>query len=63
MADPATGKIAVRALAVLRHDQRLADRAGGDSVSEPTVRRRRDELITLLAGQAPRLQPRTEEDR
>ncbi len=50
-------------LAVLRHDQRLADRAGGDNMSEPTVCRRRHELITLLAGQAPRLQPRTEEDR
>ncbi|WP_254392443.1 hypothetical protein [Streptomyces buecherae] len=63
MADPAAGKIAVLVLAVLRHDQRLADRAGGDNMSEPTVCRRRHELITLLAGQAPRLQPRTEEDR
>ncbi|MGW5046940.1 hypothetical protein [Streptomyces griseoluteus] len=42
-------------LAVLRHDQRLADTAGGNSVSESTVRRWRDELITLLAVQAPRL--------
>lgn len=36
-------------LAVLRHDQRLADMADGNNVSEPTVRRCRDELITLLA--------------
>ncbi|MFJ1550694.1 transposase family protein [Streptomyces sp. NPDC088246] len=40
-------------LAVLRHDQRLADMAGGNNVSESTVRRGRDELITLLAAQAP----------
>ncbi|MGW0549989.1 hypothetical protein [Streptomyces altiplanensis] len=49
------GKIAVITLAVLRHDQRLADMAGGNNVSESTVRRRRDELIGLLAAQAPRL--------
>ncbi|MEE1831842.1 transposase family protein [Streptomyces sp. SP17KL33] len=42
-------------LAVLRHDQRLADMAGGSNVSESTVRRWRDELITLLDAQAPRL--------
>ncbi|MET9993551.1 hypothetical protein ABZ061_28800 [Streptomyces mutabilis] len=36
-------------LAVLRHDQRLADMAGGSNVSESTVRRWRDELIGLLA--------------
>ncbi|MFB7445264.1 MULTISPECIES: hypothetical protein [Streptomyces] len=42
-------------LAVLRHDQRLVDMAGGNDVSESTVRRWRDELITLLAAQAPRL--------
>ncbi|MER5995458.1 hypothetical protein [Streptomyces viridosporus] len=46
------GKIAVIALAVLRHDQRLADMAGGNDVSESTVRRWRDELIGLLAAQA-----------
>ncbi|MFJ5048294.1 transposase family protein [Streptomyces sp. NPDC088719] len=40
---------------MLRHDQRLADMADGNDVSESTVRRRRDELITLLAAQAPRL--------
>ncbi len=49
------GKIAVIVLAVLRHDQRLADMAGGNGVSESTVRRRRDELLGLLATQAPRL--------
>lgn len=41
--------------AVLRHDQRLADMASGNDVSESTVRRWRDELIGLLAAQAPRL--------
>ncbi|MET9450836.1 transposase family protein [Streptomyces cinerochromogenes] len=55
MADPAAGKIAVIVLAVLRHDQRLADLAGGNDVSESTVRRWRDEVIALLAAQAPRL--------
>ena len=49
------GRIAVIVLAVLRHDQRPADMAGGNNVSESTVRRWRDELITLLAAQAPRL--------
>ncbi|MFE2537069.1 transposase family protein [Streptomyces sp. NPDC059371] len=49
------GRIVVIVLAVLRHDQRLADMAGGNNVSESTVRRWRDELITLLAAQAPRL--------
>jgi hypothetical protein len=49
------GRIAVIVLAVLRHDQRLADTAGGNNVSESTVRRWRDELIALLAPQAPRL--------
>ncbi|WP_405452368.1 transposase [Streptomyces achromogenes] len=49
------GKIAVIVLAVLRHDERLADMAGGNDVSESTVRRWRDELIALLAAQAPRL--------
>ncbi|MFH9016427.1 hypothetical protein ACH4C6_34395 [Streptomyces sp. NPDC017943] len=49
------GKIAVIVLARLRHDQRLADMAGGKNVSESTIRRWRDELIGLLAAQAPRL--------
>ncbi|WP_405576400.1 transposase family protein [Streptomyces sp. NBC_01092] len=42
-------------LAVLRHDQRLTDMAGGNDVSATTIRRWRDELITLLAAKAPRL--------
>ncbi|MFF2964679.1 hypothetical protein ACFVT1_38695 [Streptomyces sp. NPDC057963] len=42
-------------LAVLRHDQRLADMAGGNNVPESTVRRWRDEMIALLAAPAPRL--------
>ncbi|MFG2364122.1 transposase family protein [Streptomyces mirabilis] len=50
---PPPGRIAVIVLAVLRHDQRLADMADGNNVSESTVRRWRDELITLLAAQAP----------
>ncbi|CAL9398670.1 transposase family protein [Streptomyces sp. enrichment culture] len=49
------GRSAVIVLAVLRHDQRLADMTGGNNVSESTVRRWRDELIGLLAAQAPRL--------
>lgn len=49
------GKIAVVVLAVLHHDQRLADMAGGDDVSESTLRRWRDERIGLLAVQAPGL--------
>ena len=49
------GRIAVIVLAVLRHDQRLADMADGNDISATTARRWRDELITLLAGQAPRL--------
>ncbi|MFI2034440.1 IS5/IS1182 family transposase [Streptomyces bottropensis] len=49
------GRIAVIVLAELRHYQRLADMAGGNDVSESTVRRRRDELIRLLADQTPRL--------
>ncbi|MEV7391096.1 MULTISPECIES: hypothetical protein [unclassified Streptomyces] len=32
------GKIVVIVLAVLRHDQRLADLAGGNNISESTVR-------------------------
>ncbi|WP_183154743.1 hypothetical protein [Streptomyces shenzhenensis] len=42
-------------LAVLRHDQRLADMAGGNHVSATPIRRWRDELNTLLAAKAPRL--------
>ncbi|WP_308380166.1 hypothetical protein [Streptomyces sp. ISL-43] len=39
------GKIAVIVLAVLRHDQRLTDMAGGNNIAESTVRRWRDEMI------------------
>jgi hypothetical protein len=49
------GRIAVIVLAVLRHDQRLADMAGGNEISATTVRRWRDEVIGLLAARAPRL--------
>ncbi len=36
-------------LAMLRHDQRLLDLAGGNGVPESTLRRWRDEMIDLLA--------------
>jgi hypothetical protein len=49
------GRIAVIVLAVLRHDQRLADMVGGNDISATTIRRWRDELIRLLAAKAPRL--------
>ncbi|MFI9310950.1 transposase family protein [Streptomyces triculaminicus] len=49
------GRIVVIVLAVLRHDQRIADMAGGNQVGETTIRRWRDELIALLAARAPRL--------
>jgi hypothetical protein len=49
------GKIATIVVAVLRHDQRLADIAGGNSVSASTVRRWVLEVIELLAARAPRL--------
>ncbi|GHE11469.1 hypothetical protein [Streptomyces alanosinicus] len=49
------GRIATIVLAVLRHDQRLADMADGNDVSATTIRRWRDELITLLTAKAPRL--------
>jgi hypothetical protein len=42
-------------LAVLCHDQRAADLAGGNDIAESTVRRWRDEVIALLAARAPRL--------
>ena len=42
-------------LAVLRHDQRLADMAGGNSVSAATVRRWVLEVLDLLAARAPGL--------
>ena len=49
------GRIAVLVLAVLRHDQRAADLAGGNAVSATTLRRWCDEVIALLAARAPRL--------
>ena len=49
------GRIAVIVLAVLRHDQRLADLAGGNGVSASTIRRWVLEVIELLAAKAPRL--------
>jgi DDE superfamily endonuclease len=50
------GRIALIVLAMLRHDQRLSDMAGGNAVSETTVRRWRDEVLGLLAARAPRLE-------
>ena len=49
------GRIAVLVLAMLRHDQRVLDLAGGNNVPEPTLRRWRDEMVGLLAAKAPRL--------
>lgn len=50
-----SGTQAVIVLAVLRHDQRLADMAGGNAVSASTVRRWVMEVIRLLSARAPRL--------
>jgi hypothetical protein len=49
------GKIAAIVLAVLRHDQRLADMAGGNTISATTVRRWVLEVLGLLAARAQRL--------
>ncbi|WP_427164281.1 transposase family protein [Streptomyces sp. C1-1] len=49
------GRIATIVLAVLRHEQRLADMAGGNRISATTVRRWVLEVIELLAARAPRL--------
>ena len=49
------GKIALIALATLRHDHRLADMAGGNGVSASTIDRWTWEIIGLLAARAPRL--------
>jgi hypothetical protein len=49
------GTQAIVVLAVLRHDQRLADMAGGNDVSASTVRRWVLEVLGLLAARAPRL--------
>ncbi|MFD7407800.1 hypothetical protein ACFV7R_35245 [Streptomyces sp. NPDC059866] len=50
------GRIEVIVLAAPRHDQRLADLAGGNSVSRTTVDRWLKEMIGLLAARAPRLE-------
>ncbi|CAM5464165.1 transposase family protein [Streptomyces aurantiogriseus] len=49
------GRITLIVLAVLRHDQRLADMAGAYQVSASTVRRWLLEVIHLLAARAERL--------
>ncbi|MEU9624241.1 transposase family protein [Streptomyces sp. NPDC048155] len=49
------GTQAIIVLAVLRHDQRLLDMAGGNDVSASTVRRWVIEVIGLLSARAPRL--------
>ncbi|WP_331760824.1 transposase family protein [Streptomyces sp. NBC_01238] len=49
------GTQAIIVLAVLRHDQRLLDMAGGNDVSASTVRRWVLEVINLLSTRAPRL--------
>ncbi|MGP3959665.1 transposase family protein [Nonomuraea sp. 3N208] len=50
------GKIAIIVLAILRHDQRLSDLAGGNHVSASTIGRWVKEAIGLLAARAPRLE-------
>jgi len=49
------GKIALIVLATLRHDHRLADLAGGNSISASTISRWTWEIIGLLAARALRL--------
>lgn len=56
-------RIVVIVLAVLRHDQRIADMADANEVGETTVRRWRGELISLLAARAPPPGPHPQEDR
>ncbi|MCX5315662.1 transposase family protein [Streptomyces sp. NBC_00154] len=55
MAQGRPGDQALIVLAVLRHDQRLADMAGGNDVSASTVRRWVQEVVELLAARSPRL--------
>ncbi|MFF3460646.1 hypothetical protein ACFYXH_41555 [Streptomyces sp. NPDC002730] len=57
------GQIAVIVLAVLRHDQRLYDMAGGNDVSASTVRRWVLEVIGLLAALGSAPGPGVEENR
>jgi hypothetical protein len=56
------GRQAIIVLAVLRHDQRLSDMAGGNGISASTVRRWVLEVIGLLARRAPRLERRPGQD-
>ncbi len=49
------GTQAIIVLAMLRHDQRLSDMAGGNDVSASTIRRWVQEVIELLAARSPRL--------
>lgn len=49
------GQAALLVLAYLRHDQRLRDLAGGNQVSASTVHRWANQVLTILAAQAPRL--------
>jgi hypothetical protein len=49
------GTQAILVLAVLRHDQRLLDMAGGNDISASTMRRWVLEVINLLSTRAPRL--------
>lgn len=52
------GRITLIVLAVLRHDRRLSDMAGGSGISASTVHRRLLEVIGLLAaGPAPGPRP------
>jgi hypothetical protein len=48
-------RIALLVLAQLRHDVRLLDLAGGEGVPESTLRRWKNEMISLLAARAPRI--------
>ncbi|MFF8033569.1 hypothetical protein [Streptomyces sp. NPDC016626] len=54
----APGTQAIVVPAVLRHGRRLTDRAGGNSVSAATVRRRVLEVLELLAARAAARAPR-----
>lgn len=49
------GQAAALVLAYLRHDQRLRDLAAGNQISASTLHRWVQQVLTVLAGQAPRL--------
>ncbi|WP_406448800.1 transposase family protein [Streptomyces sp. NBC_01622] len=57
------GTQALIVLAVLRHDQRLSDMAGGNQISAPTVRRWVQKVLRLLARPRTAPGPSSEEDR